>query len=92
MRRLSVSIILILLTMTLLLADEISIMSPSGAYALSGDSEDEDYVVSFDGEQWSLVATRSNVDGVRLRGASRVRSQSLLSLTVIEESSGRIGV
>ncbi len=90
MRRLSVSIILILLTMTLLLADEISIMSPSRAYALSGDSEDEDYVVSFDGEQWSLVATRSNVDGVRLRGASRVRSQSLLSLTVIEESSGRI--
>lgn len=86
----SIIAILFLLIGFSLFASNISIASPNGQYTLSGDTEKEDYTIAFDDDRWSLVATRSSIDGIRLRGSNRAKSQSIFSLTVIEKESGRI--
>ena len=89
MKRLATTLLMLVLAIGLF-ADQLMITSPDRTMTLYGDYEDEDYVLSCGDEEWSLVATQSNVDGVRLRGANRVRSQSLFSLTVVEPDTGRL--
>ncbi len=77
--------ILAVVLLSLSVSAEILSIENAG-YSLSFDTEKETYSFSIDGVDWPLYAQKDNVSGVRLKGSSRVRAQSVFSLTAIDTS------
>lgn len=89
MKKIGIMIILVILIVTAPLT--------AGEYVFAeGDLklvvEDEDKTLSFfeGDEEWPLVASKAIIGSARLRGSSRVRAQSLFSLTAIAPENNKI--
>ena len=87
MRKLSV-ILLLLLSLFPAFAEEYSFLADD--LALTADTARGELVFSAEGNEWPLYADRPMIGSYRLRGAQRVRSQSLFSITAIAPRTGRI--
>ena len=61
-----------------------------GDYRLSFDDDKFEFSFSAASSEWPLVADKAMIGSARLRGASRVRSQSLFSVTAIAPETNRI--
>ena len=83
-------LILLLLLMSLLPLCAEDIVFTSQNMSLSADAEACSLVFSVNGNEWPLVASRPMFGSYRLRGAQRVRSQSLFSVTAIAPENGRV--
>ncbi len=83
MKKLIVILAVILISMSL--GAEVLTIENS-RYSLSFNTEKETYSFSIDGTGWPLYAQKDNIGGVRLKGSSRVRAQSVFSLVAIDTS------
>ena len=61
-----------------------------GDYKLTFNDGNYEMLFSYSSAEWPLVADRAMIGSFRLRGAQRVRSQSLFSVTAIAPQSNRI--
>ena len=88
MRKIVSFVIFSMLVCSLVFADVLDF--GCGDYGLSFDDDKFEFTFYADSSKWPLVADRAMIGSSRLRGASRVRSQSLFTITAIAPETNRI--
>ena len=88
MRKIVSLFLFFLLVCSLVFADVLDF--ECGDYRLSFDDDEFEFTFSASSSEWPLVADKAMIGSSRLRGASRVRSQSLFSVTAIAPETNRI--